>query len=267
MPTFETGDGCRIRYRIEGDAGADRTLVFLNATAQTTRNWTPVARRLSGRFRIVLFDGRCQGESDGGTRPPGIDTHADDLEGLAGHLGIRRAGLVGLSHGARVALAAAARRPAWIDGLVLCGVGVSPPHRVRAVHRSWRRVLAAGGLEALAWAMVPWVFGEAVLAAHRGVLPKIVEGMVRRNDPANLSALLAAQAGDPPVADTAGDPGVPALVVSGREDLLAPPPGPALLAGAMGAGHRELEGAGHSLPAEAPDRFPELVAGFFGGAP
>jgi pimeloyl-ACP methyl ester carboxylesterase len=260
MAIFETDDGCLIHYRVFGNEGR-RALVFLNATAQTTWNWIPIARRLAERFRIVLVDSRGQGLSGEGKRALTLETHAADLNALAWHLGLRRAGLVGFSHGARVALAAAGS--AWIDRLALFGIGFSVAPRAREIHRAWDRILATGGLEALAWAMIPWVFGEGFLRAHRTVVPNIVDAIVRRNDARRLSLLLEGQTRYPPVSESAKDVGLPVLVVSGSEDLLAPPPSAAVLAEKMKGQHRTVAGAGHSVPAEAPERFVELVHGFF----
>ncbi|MBL0712492.1 MAG: alpha/beta fold hydrolase [Desulfosarcina sp.] len=107
MSLFKSDDGVPIFYKVFDKAPPGRpTILFLNGTAQTTLNWRPYARRLKALARVVLYDARCQGRS-GGSQVPTLDRHALDLGLLLDHLTIHKAGLVGLSHGARVALAAA----------------------------------------------------------------------------------------------------------------------------------------------------------------
>lgn len=263
MPVFETEDGCSIYYRVYGDEVNTRSIVFLNGTAQTTRNWMPFGSKLKRRFRVVLYDTRGQGESGRGVAPMALNTHVADLESLLDHLEMEKAGLVGLSHGGRVALAAASRMPGRIDRLLLCSVGLTSGPRISAIIQGWCKILEIGGLSALAWAMVPLVFGERFLKDHRAVLSSVVDALVQRNDRDRLSELLAAQADYPPVGEYAGRAVFPVLVIAGAEDPLVTADGPRQLAEMMGAGFQRLSEVGHSIPAEAPDRFLELLYDFF----
>lgn len=264
MSFFETDDGCSIFYRLYGKSGTNAVIVFVNGTAQSTKNWLPFATRLKKHLRVVLFDTRGQGESGRGTAPLTLDTLVADLWALLDHLGVKTAGLAGLSHGSRVALAAARQTPNRVERLLLCSIGLNGNPRISAFVRSWQHVLKTGGMEALAWSMVPVVFGERFLSEHRVVLPSVVAAMVQRNDPKRLAELLTAQSADPPVDWYADALNVPALVVAGTEDLLVTADGPEALAAALNGGVKRLSGVGHSIPAEAPDQFLELLHDFFG---
>lgn len=264
MAVFHTADGCALFHRVLGAGAAGLPLVLVNGTAQTTRNWLPLAARLKARGPVVLYDGRAQGQSRGGGRPLNLETHAADLLALLDHLGLARVRLAGLSHGARVALAAARRRPERVAGLVLASIGAGRSPRARAALRCWRQVLAAGGLEALAWAMLPLIFGPRFLGAHRGGLPQLVAALVARNEAAQMARFLASQEHYAPVEDLLPGAGIPALVAAGADDLLLAPEGPERLANLLGGRCRRLAGVGHSLAAEAPDDFLELLHDFPG---
>ena len=147
---------------------------------------------------MVLYDARCQGRSGGDGVIPDLDRHAADLKQLLDHLGLERTGLIGLSHGARVALAAARFSPARIDRIMLLSLDLDSGMRAALTVTGWRTILSECGLEALMRAMLPVVFSETFLQQQARVLDKIVEALVQRNDAQKISRLLTAIAGYPP---------------------------------------------------------------------
>ncbi len=265
MPRFAADDGCPLFYDIFAE-GAERTptIVFLNGTAQTTINWWPLTNRLKTVARVVLYDARCQGRSGSGAQAADLERHAADLEQLLDHLTIAQAGLVGLSHGARVALAAARRSPNRVAKLMLLSLDLGIGMRARLTVAGWRTILTECGLEALMRAMLPVVFGETFLRQQARVLDKIVEALVQRNDAAKIDCLLTALNDYPPVADTLPEPGLPARVLAGADDPLVSSTGARALAERLHGGFRLLEDTGHSIPAEAPQDLWEEITRFFG---
>ncbi len=264
MALFEPDDGCPLFYETFGAEDAGRpAIVFLNGTAQTTLNWWPFANRLKAAARVVLYDARCQGRSGGDCAIPDLDRHAADLEQLLDHLGLERAGLVGLSHGARVALAAAGHFPARIDRFMLLSLDLDNGMRAALTVTGWRTILAECGLEALMRAMLPVVFSERFLQTQLRVLDKILEALVQRNDAHKISRLLTAIAGYPPVGALLPESGPPVRVVAGADDPLVSAAGAEALAGRLGGRFRLFEDTGHSIPAEAPERLLEEIEDFF----
>lgn len=134
---WPTSDGPVMRgslYRADagtGDAGARDDLVVLHHGFASTRTeglglFIGLVRALSARgFAIASFDRRAHGESDGDFADITIDTEIQDavgsLEWLSVHPAIaaRAVHLVGMSMGAVVASAAAARTHAPVASLVL----------------------------------------------------------------------------------------------------------------------------------------------------
>ena len=136
MPYFQTDDGCPIFYETHKLESSSPVVVFLNGTMQTTLHWKPNAGAVQDRFQVVLYDARGQGQSELGQRSLSVERHVDDLAALLDHLRIDQASLVGVSHGAYIALAFAAHAAARVDKLLLCSVADRPSLRSRLILKS-----------------------------------------------------------------------------------------------------------------------------------
>jgi 3-oxoadipate enol-lactonase len=262
MPYFTTQDGCRIYYETQGLESSRPVVVLLNGTMQTTVYWKRHAVALKERFRVLLYDARAQGQSDLGEGELSLEGHAADLAALLKHLGVEKAHLVGLSHGARVALAHAANSPDHIDRLVLCSVSAKNSCRARLVVRSWLQILKSSGLEAMAWAALPVVFGENFLRHKESMLDSIVRAIVERNRKEALIAQLEAMTAYPPLSRIARNGNIPSLVISASDDPLVTEEGALQLAVLCGGRHEQIIGIGHSIPTEAPEWFDKTVMEF-----
>jgi pimeloyl-ACP methyl ester carboxylesterase len=263
MPYFKTTDGCRLFFETFGVETQKTAVVFLNGTTQTTINWRRQALCFKKEYRILLYDARAQGKSEVGQSPLTLDIHVDDLFNLLVHIGLQKALLVGLSHGAHVALAMAVKNPAQVDRLVLCSMAAEPSARARTALQSWEKILHANGLEAMAWAALPMIFGEAYLAGNRRILDKMVTAVATRNRADALFAHLNAMTRYPSPSLHSATIRKSTLVISGEQDPLVSRDGAARLAALCRGTHRLLPQTGHTLPIEAPDLFNQALAAFF----
>jgi pimeloyl-ACP methyl ester carboxylesterase len=261
MSYLKSKDGCSIYYETHGFESHKPVVVFLNGTTQTTLYWYGLTEALKFRFRILVYDGRGQGVSDIGRTKLSLAKHVDDLDALLQHLSIQKANLVGLSHGAYVALAYATERPTRIGRLVLCSVSAKATYRARLIVRSWLEVLRNGEFEAMVWAALPYVFGEAYLKHKEKNLERIVKTIVRRNNKDSLIAHLEAIRTYPSLRQIVKN-AHPTLVISGSDDPLVTSEGARQLAEICGGRHEQIPGVGHSIPAEAPEQFNDLVIAF-----
>lgn len=261
MSYLKTKDGCNLYYEAYGFESHKPVVIFLNGTTQTSLYWYPLADALRFRFRVLVYDARGQGVSDIGRGKLSLEQHVADLSDLMSRLGIERANLVGLSHGAYVALGMAGAMAPRVERMVLCSVSAKGTYRARLIVSSWLEVLKHGEFEAMAWASLPFVFGEKYLKSKEKSLDRIVKTIVRRNKKEALIAHLEAMRAYPPLKKIAVNT-IPTLVVSGSDDPLVDPEGAAELADLCGGQHEEIAGAGHSLPAEAPEVFNEQVLAF-----
>jgi 3-oxoadipate enol-lactonase len=262
MPYFKTNDGCVIFYETQGFESSKPVIAFLNGTLQSTVYWKPHGVALKDRFRVLMYDARAQGRSGLGEDKLSLERHAEDFSGLLKHLRVEKAHLVGLSHGASVALAYAAYSPECVDRLVLCSAGDRQTCRAKLILKSWLHVLKSSDLETLAWVSLPVAFGENFLKQQQEILDHIVTAMVKRNKKQALIAHLEAISAYPSLSQIAQHVHHPVLVVSGSDDLLVTESDAKRLAGICDGRHKHLRGIGHSIPAEAPEEFAKTVLQF-----
>jgi pimeloyl-ACP methyl ester carboxylesterase len=262
MAFFTTKDGCRLYYQTHGFDSDKPVVAFLNGTTQTAPMWRPQALFFKNEFRVLCYDARAQGKSDLGRRALSIDLHVEDLLSLFTSLHIDRAHLVGLSHGAQVALAFAALHPQRAARLVLCSVGAEPGPRTLAVVRSWLEILTTGNLATMGWAALPIILGETYLGQNETLLPKMVKALAARNRKASLLAHLEALLTYPPPSIHATAVSQPCLVLSGSEDLLNHTASARRLAEMTNAGCEAFDRIGHSVPVEAAERFNRVCRRF-----
>ena len=263
MPYFTTDDGCRIFYAPYGVDSSDPVVIFLNGTTQTTLYWGALVPGFKRRYGLLFYDARGQGQSELGSTPISLKLHVSDLKNLLGQLAIDRAHLVGISHGARLALEFSLEFPQMVDHLVLCSLSAQTSDRCRAIVRSWLEVLQLSDLKAMAWAALPTVFGNKFLKDHQKILDKIVAAVVLRNNKKALMAQLEAVLTYPPPDNIPADFNIPTLLLTGSEDPIVEPGDVRWLARLCRARHEVLADIGHSIPAEAPQLFENLVLEFF----
>ncbi len=266
MPYFKTIDGCSLYYELIGEGAGKPVITFVNGTLQTTVYWKIAAKALAGPFRLLVYDARGQGESDLGATPLSLALHAADLKGLLNELGIHQSAVVGISHGARVALALADQSPDLITRLVLGSISTRATFRAKMIVRAWHEILQRHSLDAMVWAALPHVFGRAYLKANEPQLERIVKTIVRRNKTEGLRAHMEALQHYPPLGATLKALPFLVLVVTGEDDPLVTREGAEEIARICGGRHLELKGIGHSLSAEAPRQFIDIVSDFLSGA-
>lgn len=251
------GDAC-LRHREEG---AGPVVVFVHGWTLDLDAWEPQAA-LAPSMRVIRYDRRGFGLS-GGT--PGRAADADDLARLLEYLGLEAATLVGLSQGARVALAFALRHPARVPALVLDG----PPDETGAgaggadedfSMAEFRRMVAEQGVEAFrrAWRDHPLMRLHTGDAATRRLADRVLDRYPAR-DLAAAPDAPPAPAGATALARFAR----PVLIVNGELDTRARHRAGQALARALPAAERiVLPGAGHLPNLDAPDAYNDALRKF-----
>ncbi len=265
MPYHKTQDGCSLYYELLGDGTGKPTITFINGTLQTTVYWKQSCKSFVDRYRLLLYDCRGQGESDLGETPLTLKLHAADLQSLLYELEIHQTHVIGISHGARVALALADDRSELVARMVLCSISTRSTYRAKMIVRSWVEILQRHSLDAMVWAAVPHVFGHNYLRENSRILDRIVKTIVRRNRTEALRSHLQAMQHYPTLSSTIKKTPFLVLVLTGEDDPLVTNEGGQEIARICGGRHQELAGVGHSLPAEAPDLFVKLVLSFLDG--
>jgi pimeloyl-ACP methyl ester carboxylesterase len=260
-----------LHVALAGDPEAPPVLL-LHGWPQHWFEWRKVIGLLSDRFRLVAHDHRGFGWSTARGDRFDPETFASDAVALLDALGIERAGVVGHDWGGFTSYVLALRYPSRVAGIVPCSTPqpwVEPS--LDALWRAWYApVMATLGPELLvrprAMARIlgagagGYVFSDAEVEAYGAVL--------RQRPRARATALLyrsylrlaaeAVRTGHGPYDDL--ELTVPARGLTGTNDL-------AISVRAATAGPADveaIEGAGHWIPEEHPDRVAAVVGDLLG---
>jgi pimeloyl-ACP methyl ester carboxylesterase len=262
LPNFTTPDNCNLYY-ITANFEADRpVLVFLNGTGQTTIYWETHAAAFAKHYRVLRYDARAQGKSAIGKGSLSAEIHVCDLQQLLEHLNVAKAHMVGISHGAYIALKLAAAAPESVSRLVLCSIGKDSQAYLKQITHAWQQILQRSDLKTMVWAMVPLVFGKRFFKQNREIVDKIVNAIAGRNDKAALMAHLSALSAYPSPETYVRSVQCPTLVISGSDDPIVSHLDARELAAACNGRYEAFAQTGHSIPAEAPALFQQVVLDF-----
>ena len=262
MPYFTTPDNCKLYYTTDNFEADRPAVVLLNGTSQTTIYWEPHAAAFAKHFRVLRYDARAQGKSDIGNHPISAEIHTSDLINLLEHLSVQKAYLVGISHGAYIALRLAATAPEGVDRLVLGSIGNDSQAYVKQVVQAWLQILQRTDLETMAWAVMPLVFGKRFLNQNRKIVAKIVAAIAVRNNKEALMAHFRAMSDYPSPETFVNSIQCPTLVISGFDDPIVSQLDARQLAKDCHGRYEMFPETGHSIPAEAPALFQQVVLDF-----
>lgn len=126
-----------LSYKSQG-AAADPPMVILHGLLGSSSNWRSIARRLAERHRVFTLDLPNHGES------PHVDTMsypamAEDVRDFLDHQDIDAATLIGHSMGGKTAMRLALDAPQRVERLVVVDIA---PTRSRHDHLPWLRAMA-----------------------------------------------------------------------------------------------------------------------------
>ena len=262
MPYYTTPDNCKLYYAAHNFEPSRPLVVFLNGTSQTTIYWEPHVNVFSRHFGVLRYDARLQGQSGMGDREISAEIHISDLQGLLDHLNAQQTHLIGISHGAYIALRLAAATPRLVNRLVLCSIGQDSQAHVKLIVRSWLEILQKADLKTMAWAALPLVFGKRFLNHNKDILDKIVSAIEARNKKEALIAHFKAIADYPSPQIFLKTIQCPTLVISGSDDPIVGQQEARQRAKDCQGHHEIFSDTGHSIPAEAPELFQQVVLGF-----
>jgi 3-oxoadipate enol-lactonase len=239
--------------------GRGPDLVLLHSLLTDPASFAAIVPELSRRQRVTVVSLPGFGRS---TPPAGatVEDYADRIAELLATIR-READLLGNGFGGFIALALAARHPAWVNRLVLADTGATFPESGRAPSRAMAKAVERAGMAAIVDAAVRRIFPESYLAAHPEAIAQRKEVLLRMNalQFANACRALAEVDLRPQLARV----DVPTLVVVGSLDAATPPSmGRDLAAGIAGARFVELPECGHCPPLQQPAAFLAAIRPF-----
>lgn len=230
--------------------------------------WPHWLELLSRRHTLVRYDARGNGMSDWAPPEMGFECFVSDLATVLDSAGVQRAPLIGLSQGASVAVAYAARHPERVSGLVLIG-GCARGWRAKNNPELTRQFEAMMVLMRQGWGGRNAAFRQIFTTtffpdASRELAEAFNELQRLTTTPDNAADLLSAL-GDIDIRAELPRVAVPTLVLHSREDAVVPmKDGVELASGIGGARFVPLDSRNHVvLPTEpAWTRFAGEIEGF-----
>ena len=231
-----TLNGIEIEYDVTGTGPA---VLLSHGYGERGHMWRGQQAPLGQRYRLITWDMRGHGGTDGGRDPAqySLDTTVEDMRALLRHVGEERAVIGGLSLGGYVSLAFYGVHPEMVRALVICDSG--PGFRNAQARAAWNQRAAerAVGLEQR---------GQQGLAhAARGMLAQT----------------------DARVIDLLPSIRVPTLIVLGDKDEPFIAPCEYMAKKIPGARLEIVRGAGHMSNVDQPEAFNRVVLDFLDSLP
>lgn len=263
-------DGVRLAYAVHGSGlplvrvATWLTHLEFDGESPVWRHWL---RSLGERHALVRYDERGCGLSDAAVGEPSADVWVDDLETVIDAVGLERFALLGISQGAAIAVAYAARYPDRVSDLILYG-GYARGRRFRGQDEEEDAIVAA--IRA-GWTAPNPAFRRvfSMLFVPDGTAEQMAwfEDLLRRSTTAETAIRLYRARGGLDVSAQAPLVRARTLVMHARDDRVVPVQEGRLLATMIpGARYVLLESANHILLEHEPawDAFLSELTAFLG---
>jgi len=239
-------------------AGEGELLVFLHGIGGRRQNWDAQVEFFSRTHKAAAWDARGYGESDDYEGPLEFTVFSKDLLRVLEHFGARRAHVVGLSMGGRIARNFALHHPERVQSLTLAntspGFGALTPEQVQ------RFVADRRDLQ-------PEEQAKRFLGpkASREAFDRLVASMRALHRESYLKTVAASVAQD--LAAPIEQIRAPTLVIGSRHDQLYPLSiAEGMVRRIPGARLAIIEDAGHLSNLEQPQEFNRALAEFLASA-
>ena len=209
LPTPSTqyaeSDGLSIAYQVFG-SGAQDLVIVPGIVAHLDENWryeayAQMLRKLAQSFRVIMFDKRGQGMSDGFEGVPTLEQRMDDVHAVMQAVGSERAVLFASSEGGAMAALFTATYPAMVERLVMFGTMArftwapdypfSPTleQHLSAVAYSWGKPVSVRGFAPSRMDDVAFC-EQAARRQRQTASPSAIRRLVLANDQIDVRAIL-----------------------------------------------------------------------------
>ena len=250
-------------------------MLLLHGFSGHAHTWDTFARAMCDRFRVLALDQR--GHGDSGWAKNGaytVDDHAADIAALHDRLGLGPVVLIGLSMGGRNAIRYTGSHPGKVERLVIVDIG--PDIAPQGAERVRRTAAEAPEDFASVDDAVAYLRQQAVFmspASERALRDRVAHGVkplpggryTWKYD--KFLRDQRRQGAAPPVDlwPAVSQITAPTLIVRGAEsDVFSPETAKRMHELIPESRLVEIPGAGHSVPADAPEAFERAVREFLG---
>lgn len=264
IPSYRVRSGdAEIGYWVLGDGPA---VVLLHPFPVHHEFWLPAAASLSTRYRLVMPDLRGHGESDVGEGPATMEKHAADIVRVMDDADVRRAPIVGVSIGGYAIFEFWRRYRPRVSALVLCNTKApADKDDARAARLQAANDVLERGAEPFFEGMVQKVLSKTTRETRPNISAEALR-MMSKMSPQDVAEVQRGMAQRPDSVETLKTINVPALLITGDEDMMTGVAEAELM-------HRQISGsqikvipkAGHYSPFEQPDLVGRVLRQFLDG--
>lgn len=267
MPSVKV-NGATLHYEEAGTAS--ETVVFAHGLLWSGVIFAPQVRALRDRYRCIAFDSRGHGRSEVTRGGYDMDALSEDAAALIERLHCAPCHFVGHSMGSFVALRLAIRRPELLRSLILLAASADPEPRGNVLrYRVLGFIYRWLGLGPVGRQLMPVLFGRNVLRdPRRASLRADCRRRLAANDRLGVGRAIRGVVDRAGVYDGLKRIAMPTLVVTGEQDVAAPPAQAERIHARIPASVlRIIPGAGHTLTLEEPEAISRELAAFLGDLP
>ena len=205
------------------ESGAGASVVLLHAFPVHAAMWDAQRAGLADEWRVVTPDLPGFGRSARLDGAPSLDAVADAVLATLDSLEIDEFVLGGLSLGGYVAMALLRRAPERVSGLILVDTKASADPEAARDNRERiaSTVVSERSMRVVLTDVLPGLVGKRT-KRRRGEVLRSVTDMVRGASPESIAWIQRAMAARPDSFDVLRATSVPALVIVGEDDEIAP---------------------------------------------
>lgn len=148
MSNYETADGARLYYRVQGKDAGQPPLILVHGWCSNLTHWDPVVKHFGRRHRILRVDRRGMGRSTTTGSGHTAEQHAADISEIAKLEGLRGAVVIGHAGGGPTTLELSRSYPRLVKATVMVDSGMYPLPRLGDAKSAFGAVLG-GMIDAL----------------------------------------------------------------------------------------------------------------------
>lgn len=247
----------RVAVEVDGDG---EPVVMLHGLGGTTNTFTALLPAFA-RNKRVRFDLPGSGRSFRVEGPLSVERFVEATRRAMAAAGVAKAHVVGHSMGTIIAAHLAASEPSSAKSLALFGPLLAPPDQARANIRARAAKARQEGMQDIADTLVQSSLSSESKAKKLAAVAFVRESLMAQ-DPEGYARSCEALA-QMQAADTSRI-SCPTLLVTGDEDVVAPPQSVRMMAQKIAGSQVEtLRGCGHWAPVEKPDECIALLKQFY----
>jgi pimeloyl-ACP methyl ester carboxylesterase len=257
-------NGIEITY---DDVGSGTAIVCIHGHPFNRSMWNPQVEALRDSYRVVTFDLRGYGESQGDDTPIAFEVFAQDTLALMDVLEIKAAAVMGLSMGGQIAFETWFQAPERVLALILAdsSAHLDTPEGKQVRNDTADRLLKEG-MGPYAEEVLSKMVGPSTISTKPDIAAHVM-GMMQTTRPSGAASALRARSERRDYVPLLGGITVPTCIFVGRDDEFTP----VSIAESMheqipGSQLVVIEAAGHMPNLEQPEAFNRALLNFLKGA-